>query len=163
MWKVVWDWVREVHMFSRKRKKGKNFVIFRNSNNTRLRGVGEFEIYLAANGFDTSFLETAVFKSDKDASIVCNKVGANVVARKEASQWVEDVQNNKVEKLAPVVARSGLPDYQLQNTSKFSKLCVKQNKEEVALQHGVISAASINIEEMTHSNFSNIGKVHYKS
>ena len=108
--RVAGDWVREVHMFTSKRKKGKNFVIFRNSSNTRLRGVGEFYVYLKANGFDTSFLETAVFKSDKDASIFCNKIGANVVARKEASEWVKDVKNNMVEKLVSSVTRNGLPE-----------------------------------------------------
>ena len=77
---------------------------------SRLRRVGEFGVYLKANGIDTLFLETAVFKYDKDASIVCNTVGVNVGARKEASQWVEDVKNNKVEKFVPVETRTSLSD-----------------------------------------------------
>ena len=68
--RVVGDWVREVHMFTSKRKSGYNFVIFRNSSNTRIRGVEAFHSYLVVNGFDASFLSTAVFKSDKAGSIV---------------------------------------------------------------------------------------------
>jgi len=93
-------------MFTSKRKRGKNFVIFRNSSNTKLRGTAAFHTFLTVNGFDTSFLETAVFKSDRKANIVCNKVGANVVAKKEALLWIEDVEDNKLDKMNKSVERS---------------------------------------------------------
>ena len=50
-------------------------------------------------GFDPSFLEYVAFKSDTCVSVVSNKTGANSLARREASEWVEDVRNNKVDKL----------------------------------------------------------------
>lgn len=86
-------------MHTSKRKSGSNYVIFRNSDNTKLIGTQAFQSHLSRNGFDTSFLKTAVFKSDKVGTIVSNKVGANVIARKEALQWIKDAKMNKVEKL----------------------------------------------------------------
>merc|ERR1711892_1031353 len=118
--RVVGDWVREVHMFTSKSKKGKNFVIFRNGSNTKLKGSREFSAYLTANGFDTSFLNDAAFKSDQSKSIDSNKAGANILARKEAAQWVEDVQNSRVEKLVSGGARSGLHDPHLCNSAQPS-------------------------------------------
>ena len=97
--RVVGDWVREVHRFTSKTKKGKNYVIFRNSSNTKIRGFVEFCSYLKMHGVDPSFLDCAVFKSDTSVSIVSNKTGANSLARREASEWVEEVINNKVDKL----------------------------------------------------------------
>lgn len=74
-------------------------MIFRNSDNTKLMGTQAFQSHLSRNGFNTSFLQSTVFKSDKVGAIVSNKVGANVIARKEALQWIKDVMNNKVGKL----------------------------------------------------------------
>ena len=85
------------------------------SGTAEIPGSEEWERFCLSDGkrFDTSFLET----SDKDASIVSNKVGA-----KEASQWVEDVKNNKIETFVPVEIRNSFPDSQLQNTSQNIKV-----------------------------------------
>ena len=94
--RVVGDWVREVHMFTSKRKKGKIFVMFRNSSNTCVRGVAEFCKYLQAHGTHSSFLSSAVFSSGRSASMLSNKVGANTRARREARMWIQEVQRGRV-------------------------------------------------------------------
>jgi len=101
--RVLGDWVREVHMYKSKSKIGCNYVLFRNSNNNTIRGTGAFRSYLSSNGVDAAFLDSAALISDKAGRIVSNKVGANVAARKQALLWVEDVKNNKVEKIVKKV------------------------------------------------------------
>ena len=135
-------------MFTSKRKSGSNFVIFRNSSNTRIRGVEAFHSYLVVNGFDASFLSTAVFKSDKAGSIVCNKVGANVTAKKEALIWVQDVRNNKVDKLSQnsehrqIFIKESLKD----KSVKHKGIMKSDDKEKIMKENSPVSRLS-NIEE----------------
>merc|ERR1711872_124173 len=80
------DWVREVHRFTSERKKKKNYVIFRSSENKKLDSLDGLKKELT----DNSFLENAEFKSAFSHDIVSNKVGANKRARKAAKAWMAD-------------------------------------------------------------------------
>ena len=93
--KVSEDWVREVHMFSSIKKRGKNFVVFRNKRNKKLIGLKQLQAHLDQQGHDGLFLEKIAFKSDKDPEIVSNKVGANKIAKRQARDWIQDVSENK--------------------------------------------------------------------
>merc|ERR1712055_674758 len=86
------DWVREVHKFNSQRKKKKNFVIFRNCENKKVSSLEELKEEIE----DTSFLETANFKSAFSHDIVSNKVGANKIARKAAKEWMAESAGRKV-------------------------------------------------------------------
>merc|ERR1712076_37078 len=86
------DWVREVHKFNSQRKKKKNYVIFRNCENKKVSSLEELKEELE----DTSFLETANFKSAFSHDIVSNKVGANKIARKAAKEWMAQSAGRKV-------------------------------------------------------------------
>merc|ERR1712215_525841 len=90
--KLCDDWVREVHKFNSQRKKKKNFVIFRNCENKKVSSLEELREELA----DTSFLETANFKSAFSHDIVSNKVGANKIARKAAKEWMAESAGRKL-------------------------------------------------------------------
>merc|ERR1711872_567544 len=84
--KLCDDWVREVHRFTSERKKKKNYVIFRSSENKKLDSLDGLKKELT----DNSFLEKAEFKSAFSHDIVSNKVGANKRARKAAKAWMAD-------------------------------------------------------------------------
>merc|ERR1712098_856607 len=84
--KLCDDWVREVHRFTSERKKKKNYVIFRSSENKKLDSLDGLKKELT----DNSFLENAEFKSAFSHDIVSNKVGANKRARKAAKAWMAD-------------------------------------------------------------------------
>merc|ERR1711892_1610199 len=84
--KLCDDWVREVHKFNSERKKGRNFVIFRNCENKKLTSLDDLKDELE----DVSFLENAEFKSAFCHDIVSNKVGANKIARKATKAWMAD-------------------------------------------------------------------------
>merc|ERR1712123_17943 len=90
------DWVREVHMFSSIKKKGMHFVVFRNISNKKLLGLKELQLHLEQQGHDRKFLEQVAFKSDKDPEVVSNKVGANKIAKKEAQDWINEVNKNYI-------------------------------------------------------------------
>ena len=77
-------------MFSSIKKKGKNFVVFRNRNNKKFLGLKKLHSHLDQQGQDKLFLEDIAFKSDKDPEIVSNKVGANKIAKKEACDWINE-------------------------------------------------------------------------
>ena len=95
--RVSEDWVREVHMFSSIKKKGKHFVVFRNRNNKKVLGLKQLQSHLDQEGHDGLFLDSIAFKSDKDPQIVSNKVGANKIAKRQARDWIKGVSENKVE------------------------------------------------------------------
>merc|ERR1711979_175758 len=84
--KLCDDWVREVHRFTSERKKKKNYVIFRSSENKKLDSLDGLKKELT----DNSFLENAEFKSAFSHDIVSNEVGANKRARKAAKAWMAD-------------------------------------------------------------------------
>merc|ERR1712098_765279 len=84
--KLCDDWVREVHRFTSERKKKKNYVIFRSSENKKLDSLDGLKKELT----DNSFLDNAEFKSAFSHDIVSNKVGANKRARKAAKAWMAD-------------------------------------------------------------------------
>merc|ERR1711872_743212 len=84
--KLCDDWVREVHRFTSERKKKKNYVIFRSSEDKKLDSLDGLKKELT----DNSFLENAEFKSAFSHDIVSNKVGANKRARKAAKAWMAD-------------------------------------------------------------------------
>ena len=90
------DWVREVHMYSSMKKKGKNFVVFRNRNNKKVLGLKNLKTLMERQGQDLSVLENANFKSDKEPQVVSNKVGSNKIAKREALDWIKDVKDNIV-------------------------------------------------------------------
>ena len=94
--RVAWDWVREVHRHSSITKKGKNFVIFRNSKNKKFSRLRQLIIHLEHSGYDVSFLENAVFKSDKNPDLIANKVGANKIAKTKAREWIKDIEKNEI-------------------------------------------------------------------
>ena len=94
--RVDMDWVREVHMYSSMKKKGKNFVVFRNRNNKKVLGLKNLKTHLEQQGLNLSVLENANFKSDKEAKVVSNKVGSNKIAKREALDWIKHVTDNTV-------------------------------------------------------------------
>jgi len=94
--RLSYGWVREVHLHSSKRKKGKIFVLFRNTDNRVLSGLAELTRHLEEQGLDDSWLESCEFLSDRDPKIVSNRVGANKKARREAGQWMEEAEKSKV-------------------------------------------------------------------
>merc|ERR1711872_1100842 len=115
--KLCDDWVREVHRFTSERKKKKNYVIFRSSENKKLDSLDGLKKELT----DNSFLENAEFKSAFSHDIVSNKVGANKRARRAAKAWMADPKKQvsttapvqeatPVEVTAPVVEESRVPE-----------------------------------------------------
>merc|ERR1712098_533514 len=101
--KLCDDWVREVHQFTSERKKKKNYVIFRSSENKKLDSLDGLKKELT----DNSFLDNAEFKSAFSHDIVSNKVGANKRARKAAKAWMADP--TKQVTLAPVEEKIIVP------------------------------------------------------
>ena len=93
--RVTWDWVREVHRYSSNTKKGKNFVIFRNSKNKTFSRFRQLIIHLDQIGYEVSGLENKVFKSDKSPDIIANRVGANKLAKLEVWKWIKEVEEEK--------------------------------------------------------------------
>ena len=83
-------------MFSSIKKKGMHFVVFRNISNKKLLGLKELQLHLEQHGHDRKFLEQVAFKSDKDPEVVSNKVGANKIAKKEAQDWINEVNKNYI-------------------------------------------------------------------
>ena len=82
-------------MHSSMKKKGRNFVVFRNRNNKKVIGLQQLKYHLHQQGQDGSFLENVPFRSDKEAKIVSNKVGANKAAKRQAHDWMENVSGMK--------------------------------------------------------------------
>ena len=100
---------------------------------------------MSRNGYDVSFLETAVFKSDKVGKVVSNKVGANVIARKEALHWIEDVKNNKIGKLGKLNLTKNKTEFtkkteKTQSNKKKTKELSKENEFPVDLQKEINDA-----------------------
>merc|ERR1712080_255747 len=96
MGRLSHGWVREVHRHSSKRKKGKIFVLFRNTENRVLSGLAELTRHLEEHGLEDSWLEDCEFLSDRDPKVVSNRVGANKKARREAMDWVEEAEKGRV-------------------------------------------------------------------
>ena len=94
--RVAWDWVREVHRHSSITKKGKIFVVFRNSKNKKFFRLRQLIIHLEHSGYDVSCLENADFKSDKNPDLIANKVGANKIAKTKAREWIKDIEKNEI-------------------------------------------------------------------
>merc|ERR1712055_685865 len=116
------DWVREVHKFNSQRKKKKNFVIFRNCENKKVSSLEELREELE----DTSFLETANFKSAFSHDIVSNKVGANKIARKAAKEWMAQSAGRKLGskpkvKKEEVKVKATKEDFKKKNDVKLMK------------------------------------------
>merc|ERR1712080_736713 len=59
MGRLSHGWVREVHRHSSKRKKGKIFVLFRNTENRVLSGLAELTRHLEEHGLEDSWVEEA--------------------------------------------------------------------------------------------------------
>ena len=97
--RVAWDWVREVHRHSSITKKGKIFVVFRNSKNEKFLRFKQLIIHLELAGYDVSCLENAEFKSDKNPDLIANKVGANKIAKIQAQDWIKDIEEKKITSL----------------------------------------------------------------
>ena len=66
-------WVREVHLHSSKRKKGKVYVLFRNSENRVFVGLEALTRHLEVEGEESSFLSLHNFLSDRDSRVVSNR------------------------------------------------------------------------------------------
>jgi len=116
--RLSYGWVREVHLHSSKRKKGKIFVLFRNTENRVLSGLAELTRHLEEQGLDDSWLESCEFLSDRDPKIVSNRVGANKKARREAGHWMEEAEKAKVGHKDDIRKKVVVKD---QSVSKFTE------------------------------------------
>ena len=117
-------WVREVHMHTSKRKRGKSFVLFRNRHNRVFLGVDALVSHLKGEGEDVSFLDWHNFLSERAPEVamelirklswcsqfrlkltdptclysvlkvVSNRVGASRQARKAAEEWSLEVTSD---------------------------------------------------------------------
>ena len=85
-------WVREVHLHTSKRKRGKTYVLFRNAENRVVEsGVAGLVRHLEEHGEDAGWVDWRAFLSERDPRVVSDRVGANRRARREAERWVREV------------------------------------------------------------------------
>eukprot|EP00091_Calanus_sinicus_P006822 TRINITY_DN1758_c0_g1_i1.p1 TRINITY_DN1758_c0_g1~~TRINITY_DN1758_c0_g1_i1.p1 ORF type:complete len:268 (-),score=65.79 TRINITY_DN1758_c0_g1_i1:641-1444(-) len=96
------DWVREVHTYSSKRKRGKTFVIFRNYRSKTISTLEELRLEFD----DASFLDNISFTSGHSHDIVSNKVGAGKIARKAAKKWMEESANRPTENITKIEVKN---------------------------------------------------------
>ena len=128
---ITSDWVREVHMFSSKRKRGKTFILFRNRKNKIISTLEELKEELV----DSSFLVNIDFQSGQSHEVVSNRVGAAKIARRRAKEWMNNVQIKKDIPVSEVVEIQNKKSVQSHNGTKDSnRIAQERSKENFAIE-----------------------------